>query len=177
MPHRVNKTYVSNSDALALWTPIALEVLIATAQKYHAVVTDEELAAVVQQQSGISHDQPPGAWIGKLLDRVALETRRRDEPPLAALCLYDADDEKKAQQRLQCYRAYAQDLPADGGVAARVARPAARTAARRETRPRASTPRLREPESPRLRETTCVSCFLIVPAGPTCSSCGASLPS
>ncbi len=187
MPHRANGSYVSNSDALTAWTPIAHQRLLETARSYRAVLADDELAAAVQQQSGIIHDEPASTWIGKLLDRVEAETQRRDEPPLTALCLHGFDDDAKAEQRLLCYRAHADDLPGDGGTAARVARPAtrpaARPAARREVRPRAaaaSRPRVSSPpphtsDAPRARETTCTSCFLIVPAVATCSSCGAAL--
>ncbi|WP_309710029.1 hypothetical protein [Pseudolysinimonas sp.] len=183
MPHRANGSYVSNSDALTAWTPIARARLLETAGSYHAVVTDEQLAVAVQQTSGIIHDDPANSWIGKLLDRVDLETQRNDEPPLAALCVDDFDDDAKAERRLLCYRAYSDDLPADGGVPARVARPATRPAARRKERPRAgaasrprssSTP-AHASDPPRARETTCTSCFLIVPVGPICSSCGAPL--
>jgi hypothetical protein len=176
MPHRANGSYVSNADALTAWTPIARDALLATAHRYHATLSGDELAAAVQQESGIIHDQPASAWIGKLLDRVAAEAQRRDEPPLAALCVPDADDEQKAQQRLVCYRAYADDLPDDGGVARRVAPHGIRPTARRETRPRTTPSRARDAPTPRLRETTCPHCFLIVPAGPVCSSCGGALP-
>jgi hypothetical protein len=175
MPHRANGSYVSNADALTAWTPIARDALLATAHRYHAVLSGDDLAAAVQQGSGIIHDQPASTWIGKLLDRVATEAQRRDEPPLAALCVPDADDERKAQQRLLCYRAYADDLPADGGVARRVVSRVTRPVARREIRPRTTTTRTREAPTPRLRETTCPHCFLIVPAGPVCSSCGGAL--
>ena len=175
MPHRANGSYVSNSDALTAWTPVAHEKLLETARSYHAVLTHDELATVVQDESGISHDQPAGYWIGKLLDRVAAEALRRDEPPIAALCLGDSDDHLKAERRLLCYRAYADDVPADGGVA-EVHR---RLAPSRETRQRATpTPRprvARPPVAPTLREATCPSCWMIVPDRPTCSSCGASL--
>jgi hypothetical protein len=176
MPHRANGSYVSNSDALTAWTPIAHEKLLATARTYHAVLTHDELATVVQDESGISHDQPAGYWVGKLLDRVAAEAQRRDEPPLAALCLGDSDDQLRAERRLLCYRAYADDVPADGGVAEvhrRVA-PSRETRQRAAASPRrASTPR--PPATPTLREVTCPSCWMIVPDRPTCSSCGASL--
>jgi hypothetical protein len=99
MPHRANGSYVSNSDALTAWTPIAHEKLLATARTYHAVLTHDELATVVQDESGISHDQPAGYWVGKLLDRVAAEAQRRDEPPLAALCLGDSDDQLRAERQ------------------------------------------------------------------------------
>lgn len=174
MPHRANGSYVSNSDALTAWTPIAHERLLSTARSYHAVITDEELAAAVQAESGILHDQPAHAWIGKLLEKVGSEIRRRDEPPLASLCLGDSDDGLKAERRLLCYRAYADDVPADGGVA-EVHRRVTATP-RRETRARATaTPRIRMTATPSLREVTCTSCWMIVAARPTCSSCGAPL--
>jgi hypothetical protein len=177
MPHRANGSYVSNSDALTTWTPIAHDALVATAHTYHAVLTDDQLAAAVQQQSGIVHDQPAIAWIDKLLDRVTAEARRRGEPPLAALCLGDTDDRVKAERRLECYRAYADDLPADGGSPEVHRRVVARPAAtRREPRQRATaTPRARATPTPSLREVTCPSCWMIVAARATCSSCGASL--
>lgn len=183
MPHRANGSYVSNSDALSIWTPIARERLLETARSYHAVLTDELLAAAVQQESGITRDDPVTSWIGKLLERVELETQRRDEPPLAALCISGFDDDLSAERRLRCYRAYAADLPADGGVAQRVARPAASRTTRPVSRPSRSTAPSRPrastaphaSDAPRAQETTCTSCFLIVPLGPTCSSCGAPL--
>lgn len=184
MPHRANGTYVSNSDALTLWTPIALERLLETARSYHAVLTDEELAAAVQQESGVIHDDPVSDWIGKLLDRVEIETKRRGEPPLVSLCIQGFDNAPAAERRLSCYRAYADDLPADGGVAQRVARPATQQPARTPARASRSTPASRPrassaphaSDAPRAQETTCTSCFLIVPLGATCSSCGAPLP-
>lgn len=176
MPHRPNGSYVSNSDALSAWTPLAHAALLETARSYRAVITDEHLAARVQRESGILHDQPAAAWIDRLLDRVAAEARRLDEPPLDALCVGGSDDSLKAQRRLECYRAYAADVPADGGIPEvhrRIARPAA---SGRTPRPRvASTPRPRIATAPRLREVTCTNCFLIVPDGPTCTSCGAAL--
>jgi hypothetical protein len=176
MPHRANGSYVSNSDALTTWTPIARDALLETAHTYRAVLTDEQLAAVVQQRSGIVHDQPAVGWIDKLLDRVAAEALRRGEPPLAALCLGDSDDRVKAERRLECYRAYADDVPADGGSAEVHRRIVARPAAtRREPRQRTTTPRARATPVPSLREVTCPSCWMIVAARPTCSSCGASL--
>jgi hypothetical protein len=183
MPHRANGTYVSNSDALTVWTPIARERLLHTARSYHAVLTGEELAAAVQQESGILHDDPVSAWIGKLLDRVDLDTQRRDEPPLAALCVPGFDSDLAAEGRLRCYRAYADDLPADGGVARRVAVPSVQRPTRSVSRASRSTlasrPRASSAphasDAPRAQETTCTNCFLIVPLGPTCSSCGAPL--
>ncbi len=170
MPHRANGSYVSHSDALTVWTPIARETLLATARSYRAIISDEQLAATVQQGSGVFHDQPAHAWVDKLLDRVAADAKHRGEPPLTSLCMSDADDQLKAERRLLCYRAYADDVPADGGVPD-VHR---RVVPRREPRATA-TPRIRTTATPNLREVTCPSCWMIVAARPTCSSCGAPL--
>ena len=173
MPHRANGSYVSNADALTAWTPPAREALLATATTYHALLTADDLATEVQQESGIATDQAPGFWIRKLLERVAIEAQRREEPPLAALCVLDTDDDDAAMDRLLCYRAYATDLPADGGVPARAPRTA--LTVRREPRPRAAPARVREPVVAALREVTCTNCFMIVAVRETCSSCGAPL--
>ena len=171
MPHRPNGQYVSNADALTAWTPIAREVLREVAQSYHAIISAGELSARVQERTGIVTDQEPAAWIGKLRDRVSAETLRHGEPPLAALCPVDADDDASAEDRLLCYREYALDLPVDGGVAARI-----RTMPlRRESRARTMTPRVRPQAEPGLREVTCTNCFMIVAVRETCSSCGAPL--
>lgn len=171
MPHRANGSYVSNADALTFWTPVAKTMLLETARRYHALLAPETLAAQVQAETGIATDQPAGEWIGKLLDRVAADTVRREEPPLAALCVIDADTAEAAEGRLRCYRAYADDVPADGGVPARVVRPAP---LRRTPKPR--TPPAVRTSTPALREVTCTSCWMIVPARETCTSCGAALP-
>lgn len=170
MPHRANGSYVSNADALTAWTPAARAALLETARRYHALLDPEALAARVQTDTGIATDQAAGEWVGRLLDRVAAEAVRRDEPPLAALCVIGADSDEAAAARLRCYRAYADDLPADGGMPARVARPAP---LRREPRPRVAPVRQ---SAPVLREVTCTSCWMIVPARETCTSCGAALP-
>jgi len=173
VPHRANRKFVSNADALTAWTPLAVEALRETALTYNATVSGEELARVVQERSGITADQPAEAWIGKLLERVAKQTERLGEAPLAALCPGPDDDRQAAIDRLTCYRAHALDLPADGGEVAAVRRvaPPRRAAPVRTAR----TPRAAAPVVPTLRETTCTSCFMIVAVRDTCSSCGAAL--
>ena len=195
MPHRANGQYVSNADALKAWTPFARDVLLETARSYRGVLTRPQLADAVQRRSGIASDQPVGPWIGKLLERVSVLTDGRDEPPLAALCVHDdgsIGDEYRisarsagdaadstfdrerlaAEHRLLCYQAYADDLPADGGEIS-VHRPPPRPAARQRASPSARRPAASVSTR---REVTCHECFLIVAAGPTCSSCGAPLP-
>jgi len=175
MPHRANRTFVSNSDALTAWTPLARDVLLETAHGYHATIGADALAQAVQTRSGIVADQPVDTWIGKLLDRVALDAEKRGEPPLAALCPRSDDSAADATARLACYRAYADDLPADGGQPGIIFHVAP---ARRPRATGTRAPAERRPVTPanQLREVTCTSCWMIVPARETCTSCGAPLP-
>jgi hypothetical protein len=143
MPHRANRSYVSNADAYTAWTPFARDILLATAVSESGVISDGDLSTAVQEQSGISTDQPAAEWVGKLLARVDAEASKRGEAPLGLHCV---------QPR----------TPVTGRVP--TARSRATPAIRRTTT-----------ESTR-REVTCHECFLIVAAGPTCSSCGAPLP-
>lgn len=173
MPHRANRTFVTNSDALTAWTPVARERLLEAARTYRATVTVTELAEAVQEATGIRADTPADTWIDKLLDRVGRDTTNRGEPPLASLCLTADDSDARSAERLVCYRAHADDLPADGGVAAPVLR-ASLPRRRAAASPRAE----RRPVTPanQLREVTCPSCWMIVPARDTCTSCGEPLP-
>lgn len=175
MPHRANRSFVSNSDALTAWAPIARDVLLDTARDYHATVTAAALAEAVQTRSGIAADQPADTWIAKLLDRVAVDAEKRGEPALASLCPLPGDSAADAAARLECYRAFADDLPADGGRPGIVFHVAPPRASRASSSPR--TPAVRRPEpQPQMREVTCTSCWMIVPARETCTSCGAALP-
>jgi hypothetical protein len=141
MPHRTNRTYVSNADAYTAWTPLAREILLATAASERRVITFGDLATAVQEQSGITSDQPAAEWVGKLLERVDADAAKRGESPLSAHCV---------QPR----------IPVTRRAPAARATPAVRRIPTESTR----------------REVTCHECFLIVAAGPTCSSCGAPLP-
>lgn len=174
MPHRANRTFVTNSDALTAWTPIARERLREAATTYRATVSQQELAEVVQEASGIRADQPADVWIDKLLERVAKECERRAEPPLASLCVTADDSDALSRQRLLCYRELATDLPADGGSAA----PVVRASLPRRRTPAAAPRAERRPATPvnQMREVTCTSCFMIVPARDVCTSCGEPLP-
>src|SRR5690606_24546780 len=97
-------------------------------------------------------------WIGQLLELVAMQAARTGDAPLASLCVQsdlgvgdryrkvlaaagmqvgdDIDlDQRAAEDRLECYRRYAADLPDDGGrprIPARTAR--IRAAGVRESR-------------------------------------------
>jgi len=129
---------VEFADALDAWVPIAYSELLGTAQHYNQWTTYLDLTERVQDVSGIRTRMLIGNWSGKLLERVARLAADAGEVPLTSLCVHqdgtigegylrapkslptdpgtDVDD-LAAQHRLLCYRKYAVDLPADGGVA------------------------------------------------------------
>ncbi len=126
-------------DARDQWALAAREVLTEVAGTYHSVLTYKEVAAAVQERTGIHTRQLQQHWIGDVLARVAAECLRRDEPNLSSLCVNaqgsvgesyrkvvteltgsapEDPDAHAAQVRLECYRAHGADLPDDGGRAA-----------------------------------------------------------
>jgi hypothetical protein len=130
---------VEFSDALDAWVPIAYDALLETARRYNRWTTYLELTERVQHVSGIRTRMLIGNWSGKLLERVAQLAADSGEVPLTSLCVHqdgtigqgylrapksvvvDSEtdvDKLAAEHRLLCYRKYAVDLPADGGVAA-----------------------------------------------------------
>jgi hypothetical protein len=158
LPNDVDGNYVSQRDALARWAPVARDALLATARRYQAVITYKELATHVQEASGISTRQRLDYWIGGLLEAVAIQSKTRGEPPLTSLCVHqdgtigpgyarepkstmddpDTDvDDLAAYHRLLCYRAYAADLPSDGGAPALTPQVAAARVRRRQSAPAA----------------------------------------
>ena len=86
MPHRANRTYVSNADAHTAWAPIAREILLARASE-GGTITYNDLATAVEEQSGITTDQPAAEWVGKLLARVDADAAKRGEDPLGSHCV------------------------------------------------------------------------------------------
>ena len=130
---------VEFSAALDAWVPIAYAALIETAHRYNGWTTYLELTERVQDVSGIRTKMLIGNWSGKLLERVAQLAVDRGDVPLTSLCVHqdgtigqgylrapksvpadpEADvDDLAAAHRLLCYRKYAADLPANGGVPA-----------------------------------------------------------
>lgn len=134
MPETSNGAKISLSDAHEAWLPAAREVLMATARTYGGWITYKELARSVQEATGITTSQRLDYWIGGLLEMVSDDAERRGEPRLTSLCVRadqsigsgypwarDIDDDWKreeiaAQDRLECYRRYALDFRAEGGV-------------------------------------------------------------
>lgn len=177
--YRVSDTSaVPFSEALAVWAPMAYDELIATAHHYHAVTTYTVLAEHVQARSGIRTRQLLTNWIGKLLERVAIQANENGEPPLTSLCVTQAGtigdgyakapksvadvpgediESYAARHRLLCYRKYAADVPSDGG------RPAfTRQVTERRARKAAQQP---------VGRRVCPNCFTVLPAVGICD-CG-----
>ncbi|MDX6326710.1 MAG: hypothetical protein QOK15_3064 [Nocardioidaceae bacterium] len=134
-----NAATVGSEHARATWALAARELLVETAQRYHAVVTYQQLAEFVQRRSLIRTTQQPQHWLGDVLSRISSECERRREPFLSSLCVDShgrvgavyrntieqyrgenvADpDAHAAEERLDCYRHFGAALPPGGGVPA-----------------------------------------------------------
>ncbi|MFC7430482.1 MULTISPECIES: hypothetical protein [unclassified Agrococcus] len=194
MPDLASGKYVSQSDALRQWAPAARIVLVETAHDYGAWITEEQLAERIQAATGITTRQPADEWMGAVLARVAADAASRGEPRLASLCVradlsvgdhagaapgegVQARERQAAEDRLECYRAFGAELPADGGRPQLTPRTSARPATRERRAPRErSAARATPAPNGGMREITCTSCFMVVPAAATCRECGAPLP-
>ncbi|MEV6995622.1 hypothetical protein AB0N87_41945 [Streptomyces sp. NPDC093228] len=144
------------AHAHEIWAQEAYQRLAEVARTYHAVITYKELATKIQHDSQIHTSVLLHNWIGRVLGVVVREAHRRGDPPLTALVVHTEDgmvgegyrealttagqvpveeplerEHHAASARLDCYRRFAADLPADGGV-----RPRPETG----SHPRAATP-------------------------------------
>jgi hypothetical protein len=177
------------------WATAARERLLEAARRYRATVPPAEMAIEVQRRSGIRTRQLWHHWLDEVLGLVALESSRREEPLLVALCADDAGrvtdgyavmvraaygerpetpNAHAAKERLECYRFFdAVGLPADGGsLEPPKPAPAARTATRRRTAaPKA--PAVRKPAKPAdIPQEICPTCFMAMPRSGVCDNCG-----
>ena len=172
---------IGQDAAVAAWAEAARPVLEATARTYQGVVTQKELCAQVQDDSGVRTSQQIRHWVGDVLSRVTADCVERSEPLLSALCVnamgsvgdgyakaveahtgtLPADgDDHAAAQRLAAYRHHdAAGLPEDGGYAALTPRLAG-------ARDRARKARLAERVVPQ-----CPDCFMELPATGECDNC------
>ena len=176
-------------------------MLVEAAGRYRALVTYKQLAAAVQEATGITTTQLMHQWIGDVLARVTDECQSRGEPLLSSLCVTvqgsvgqgyadaverargtrPADpDDHAAHERLSCYRHWdATGLPRDGGTALRTAHfTPVRKSTSRQSAPRAARPRstptrkAATPAKPEPRPVQlCPRCFTQVPATGVCDYC------
>jgi hypothetical protein len=180
IPAWVDAAEVGPEVARAAWTPAARDVLIGIAGKYHAVITFKELAASVQETTGIRTKQMMHHWVGDVLGRVAADCVSRDEPLLSALCVTadgsvgdgyavvvttvrgtapaDGDDHA-ALERLACYKFFGANIPAGGGNPALTARLSARRT------------RLRKIAHEERVIPLCSKCQIAVPPSGICDNC------
>lgn len=171
-------SHVDQQTAIERWSEAAHPVLILVAKQYRATVTYKELAAQVQDATGVTTSQLFRYWIGKVLFSVGLACGRRAEPLLTALCvradgtvgegyavavrdrygIEPADlEQHAAAERLACYRYFGASLPPDGGTPALTPQVAAKRQAPRRSKP---------PERGR-----CPTCQMRLPANGACHLC------
>jgi hypothetical protein len=167
--------------ARSAWAESARGVLVEPARSYGATLTTKQLSEQVQNRTHIRTEQLTHYWIGDVLGRVARDCADRQEPNLAALCV-NADgsvgegygqvveeltgdavgdpDNHAAEERLECYRHFGADLPADGGRPQLTDRLAA---ARTRSRKAAKDARPAD---------VCSACNMALPATGVCDNCG-----
>ena len=174
---------VAFSTAVDAWAGAAYLALQQVAAKYHATTTYKELGETVQHTTGVRTRMLLMNWIGQVLGSVARECTQQGEPLLTALCVTstgtvgegygDAVEESygartddleahAAAERLECYRRYAMDLPANGGVPALTKQVAAKKRAAAKQRTQAAKER---------PKPVCSTCYLQLPASGVCDYC------
>ncbi|MGD9957922.1 hypothetical protein [Nocardioides sp.] len=169
---------VGTEEARTAWAVAARDVLVTTAGTYRDLITFKQIAAAVQEQTGITTKQLSNHWLGDVLTRVAVECDKRGEPLLTSLCVdatgsvganYSATvarlrgaapedgDMQAAEERLACYRHFGADLPDGGGT---------RTLSAQE-----KTRRDRAKKAGPYEGKTCAKCNMELPANGACDYC------
>ena len=159
---------VSLDEAKSTWAVAARPVLISTAEHYQGYITYTQLAGAVQESTGVRTRSQVRTWIGGVLQLVADDCHQRGEPSLTALAVHSDEtvgagyeyalaltgapkpadlDLQAAEDRLACYRSFAQDLPEGGGRSALTPKlhAARRRAARLVERPMRDLPQVLHP--------------------------------
>jgi len=188
-----DRSAVAFPDALDAWTSAAVAVLTARARVYGATVPYGELARALFARSGIATRTLLHQWIGDVLGRVAdvCADPANGHPPLTALVVREADgavgagyadaverhtgtrpadvEQHAAEARLECYRALARDLPADGGTAVRTGRVAGAATTRQRAPRAAAAPKAAAPLPP--PPPRCPTCHMELPRSGQCDTC------
>lgn len=181
-----HETFVTPKFAQPYWAKHAYEVLVETAGRYNAVITYSELAEEVQRRSSLRTKSAMRNWIGSLLADLVKVNHVRNEPPLTSLVVHKDDGQvgpgydevlrayghapihdqleretHAATSRLECYRHWGADVPADAqptlSVRARVVR--------------ARTPLARTVHAEARRGAVCPTCFMEMPVSGACPNC------
>lgn len=176
---------VDQDEAEALWAALAPDVLAEVATSYQGLIAHTDLAARLQDGTGVHTRSNPQTWLPRVLAVVAADNVAQGRPPLTSLVVhrvngtvgpaYDEvlrvtgqdpiDDEVKrerhaAEARMDCYRWAEAPMPASGGHAALSPRyEMVLTRGRKKAREEA------EP-------TVCPTCFMAIPPTGECDNCG-----
>ena len=192
----IDSTPVSTEEALREWAEATYNVLVGIASRYGRVISPYQLAALVQERTGVRSTEPAPSWLGRVLTIVVHRCHATDEPPLTSLvvnrsngtvgpaysevqrvagsrALNDLAREKAAAQgRLDSYRRYATDVPANAAPVM------PSTFRARRDRP-VRTPRAAAPKRPVVAEVPdvptsriCPRCYLETPIEGDCQNCG-----
>ena len=176
---------VTREEAEDAWTPEAHRILTRVAGTYQGLIEYAELAAEVQESSGIHTRRQVRSWLGPVLERVARLNHDNGEPPLTSLVVQKTDgtvgvgydeamrltdgadfadplarEKHAAKARLACYEWADAKMPADGG------RPA--------LSPRFDQlhARLRKERRAAEQPTICPTCYMAIPPTGVCDNCG-----
>ncbi|CUR58990.1 hypothetical protein NOCA2550038 [metagenome] len=169
---------VGTEEARTAWAAAAREILVTTAGTYRDLITFKQIAAAVQENTGITTTQLSNHWLGDVLSRVAVECDQRGEPLLTSLCVDatgsvganysatvarirgtapDDGDMQAAEERLACHRFFGADVPEGGGTRA--------LSTQEKTR------RDRAKKAAPYDGKTCAKCNMELPANGACDYC------
>lgn len=176
---------LTQEQAEEYWVPEAHRILTRVAATYQALIEYGELAAEVQESTGVFTRRQVRSWIGPVLAQVAHRNHENDEPPLTALVVHKSDgsvgvgydevlrlsgateisdpvlrEKHAAKARLACYGWGGAKLPADGG------RPAL------SPRWEQIQVRLRKERRAAEQPNICATCFMAIPPTGVCDNCG-----
>ena len=187
-----DRTPISSDEAVRLWAAEAHEILLGVAAHYNKVIRAGELISRVQASTGVLTDIPATEWLPRVLHQIVHRCHATGEPPLTSLVINALDgkvgvayaevlrlqgltvtnalgrERQAAKARLDCYRAFAKDVPANATpqlspALQRVVPPPARArAASRTVLPVV-------PDKPLNR--ICPTCFLETPITGECQNC------
>lgn len=170
------------------WTLAAVDILTEVAGHYGQTITYADLAARIQDRSGVLSRSLTRSWVGGVLGQVVNQCQASGLPPLTSLVAHRADggtdiDESTIAARLACYRRFADDVPAQVIAAALAQEAAAQQAHLEAQREATAAAQRRLARQSRSRSTTrtpprtekppalCPTCFMQLPLSGRCDNC------
>ncbi|MBB6627138.1 hypothetical protein H5V45_07370 [Nocardioides sp. KIGAM211] len=176
---------VTKEEAEAAWAPEARRILTRVAGAYQSLIEYAELAAEIQESSGIHTRRQVRSWIVPVLDEVARLNHEHGEPMMTSLVVHKADgtvgtsydlalslagidpiedplarEKHASQSRLDCYQWADANVPSGGGRPEMSPRFQQIQARQRKER--------RDAEQPNI----CPHCFMAIPPTGRCDNCG-----